>query len=105
MRVFVVFRTIFLYGMERAVIEIFDAVRPEVKPVFHTSSCNRNSHYDFIHELESPKLTCTFFPDDHCGTWFRSGYCFADGPDCRKRGMKNCHQSLVLVAESGAHDE
>ena len=38
MRVFVVFGTIFLYGMERAVIETFDCLRPEVEAVFHTSS-------------------------------------------------------------------
>ena len=37
-RVFVPFTTPFLYGMERAVIELFDALRPDVEPYFLHSS-------------------------------------------------------------------
>ncbi len=64
MRVFIVFGTIFLYGMERAVIETFDCLRPEVEAVFHTSSYNRSSHNALMQELESRNMTCTFFPDE-----------------------------------------
>jgi glycosyltransferase involved in cell wall biosynthesis len=64
MRVFVVFGTIFLYGMERGVIEIFDYLRPEVEAVFHTSSHNRDTHNALMQELESRKLACTFLPDE-----------------------------------------
>src|ERR1019366_1706066 len=64
MRVFVVFGTIFLYGMERAVIETFDCLRPEVEAVFHTSSYNRDTHSALMQELESRNLACTFFPDE-----------------------------------------
>jgi glycosyltransferase involved in cell wall biosynthesis len=64
MRVFVVFGTIFLYGMERAVIETFDCLRPEVEAVFHTSSYNRNARTPLMQELESRNLTSTFFPDE-----------------------------------------
>jgi glycosyltransferase involved in cell wall biosynthesis len=64
MRVFVVFGTIFLYGMERAVIETFDCLRPEVEAVFHTSSYNRDTHNALMQELESRNLASTFFPDE-----------------------------------------
>lgn len=64
MRVFVVFGGIFLYGMERAVIETFDCLRPEVEAVFHTSSYNRDAHTALMQELQSRNLTCTFLPDE-----------------------------------------
>jgi glycosyltransferase involved in cell wall biosynthesis len=64
MRVFIVFGTIFLYGMERAVIETFDSLRPEVEAVFHTSSYNRDAHTELMQELESRNLTSTYFPDE-----------------------------------------
>ncbi len=64
MRIFVVFGTIFLYGMERAVIEIFDCLRPQVETVFHTSSHNRDTDNALMQELNSRNLTCTFFPDE-----------------------------------------
>lgn len=64
MRVFVVFGGIFLYGMERAVIETFDSLRPEVEATFQTSSFNRDTNNALMQELESRNLTCTFFPDE-----------------------------------------
>ncbi|MGA9207021.1 MAG: hypothetical protein WB347_04415, partial [Terriglobales bacterium] len=33
-RILIVFNTVFLYGMERQVIESFDLLRPEVEPHF-----------------------------------------------------------------------
>src|SRR6266542_4664503 len=64
MRVFVVFGGIFLYGMERAVIETFDSLRPDVEAVFHTSSHNRDTHNCLMRELESRNLTYAFLPDE-----------------------------------------
>ena len=44
-RVLIVFNTPFLYGMERAVIETFDLLRPEVEPLFLMT------HYAYRNDL------------------------------------------------------
>ena len=61
--------------MERAVIETFDSLRPEVEAVFHTSSYNRDTRNALMQELESRNLVCTFFPTSEVGP-----LCDAHGP-------------------------
>ena len=52
MRVFIPLITPFLYGMERAVIEIFDSLRPEVEPHFLQSNRIYQRRPPIIDEME-----------------------------------------------------
>jgi glycosyltransferase involved in cell wall biosynthesis len=62
-RVFVPFVTPFLYGMERAVIELFDALRPEVDPYFLQSSRIFQLQPPIIGEMRRRKFSIQLLPD------------------------------------------
>src|SRR5437899_2668880 len=62
-RVFVLFVTPFLYGMERAVIELFDALRPEVEPYFLQSNRIFQLHLPIIHEMTRRQFSIEYLPD------------------------------------------
>jgi glycosyltransferase involved in cell wall biosynthesis len=71
MRVLVPFGTPYLYGMERAVIEIFDAIRPEVESHFIESKAIFDEGFPVIKEIERRRLHFSLFPDE--GGWPRVG--------------------------------
>src|SRR5947209_20095975 len=62
-RVFIPFTTPFLYGMERAVIELFDALRPEVEPYFLQSNRIFQLHLPIIHEMTRRQFSIEYLPD------------------------------------------
>ena len=63
MRVFIPLITPFLYGMERAVIEIFDSLRPEVEPHFLQSNRIYQRRPPIIDEMESRGFYIELLPD------------------------------------------
>lgn len=52
-----------VYGMERAVIEIFDLLRPEVEPHFLMSDTSRRRGLPILREIEERRLPHSFFSD------------------------------------------
>jgi glycosyltransferase involved in cell wall biosynthesis len=64
-RVFIPFTTPFLYGMERAVIELFDALRPEVEPYFLQGSLIFKDRPPVIDEMLSRGFSISLLPDKH----------------------------------------
>lgn len=63
-RVFIPLVTPFLYGMERAVIELFDALRPEVEPYFLQSNRIYLRRPPIIDEMERRGFFITLLPDE-----------------------------------------
>ncbi len=62
-RVLIVFNTVFLYGMERYVIELFDLLRPEVEPHFLLSYTTYRKQLPLLAEIERRGLEHSFFSD------------------------------------------
>jgi glycosyltransferase involved in cell wall biosynthesis len=62
-RVLIPFGTPYLYGMERAVIETFDALRPEVTTEFLISTMAERRRRPVIVEIEARGFARSFFPD------------------------------------------
>ncbi|MFI5089794.1 MAG: glycosyltransferase family 4 protein [Terriglobales bacterium] len=62
-RVLIVFNTVFLYGMERQVIESFDLLRPEVEPHFLLSYTTYRKQLPLLTEIERRGLEHSFFSD------------------------------------------
>ncbi|MEZ5353428.1 MAG: glycosyltransferase family 4 protein [Bryobacteraceae bacterium] len=70
-RVLVPFNTAVLYGMERAVIESFDAVRPDIEPCFVITNTAISRGLPVVGELRRRGLECRTFSDR--GDWPRIG--------------------------------
>jgi glycosyltransferase involved in cell wall biosynthesis len=64
-RVFIPFTTPFLYGMERAVIELFDSLRPDVEPYFLQGSLIFRDRPPVIGEMLSRRFSISLLPDKH----------------------------------------
>jgi glycosyltransferase involved in cell wall biosynthesis len=65
-RVLILFPTPYLYGMERAVIETFDALRPDVEPCFVQGSLIYKAGLPVIEEMRRRGLNISLLPDkDH----------------------------------------
>ena len=62
-RVLIPFGTPYLYGMERAVIETYDALRPEVMPEFLISTMAKKRRRPVVLEIERRGFAHSFFPD------------------------------------------
>src|ERR1700731_3742201 len=62
-RVFIPLTTPFLYGMERAVIELFDALRPAVEPYFLQSNRIFQRQPPIIHEMMRRGFSIELLPD------------------------------------------
>lgn len=62
-RILIVFNTVFLYGMERQVIESFDLLRPEVEPHFLLSYTTYRKQLPLLTEIERRGLEHSFFSD------------------------------------------
>ena len=62
-RVLVPLITLYLYGMERAVIEAFDALRPEVEPYFVQSSRINGRNPPIIQEMRRRGFPIVLLPD------------------------------------------
>jgi glycosyltransferase involved in cell wall biosynthesis len=62
-RVLIPFGTPFLYGMERTVIEVFDALRPQVDPEFLLSTMAARRRAPVVLEIERRQLRHSFLPD------------------------------------------
>lgn len=62
-RVFVPLVTPYLYGMERAVIELFDSLRPEVEPYFLQSNRIFQRHPPIVREIIRRGLSFKLLPD------------------------------------------
>lgn len=66
-RILVPFNTPHLYGMERAVVELFHTMRPEVEPHFVTAESFKRARLPVIAELERLGLEHSFLPDGDGG--------------------------------------
>jgi len=64
-RVFIPFTTPFLYGMERAVIELFEAPRPDVEAYFLQGSLIFRDRPPVIREMLSRGFSTSLLPDEH----------------------------------------
>jgi len=62
-RVFIPLVTPYLYGMERAVIELFDSLRPEVEPYFLQSNRIFQLQLPIILEMTRRRFYVQFLPD------------------------------------------
>ena len=62
-RVFIPLVTPFLYGMERAVIELFDSLRPAVEPYFLQSNRIFQQQFPIIREMTRRKFSMQLLPD------------------------------------------
>jgi len=62
-RLLIVFNTVYLYGMERQVIELFDLLRPEVEPHFLLSFTIYRQQLPLLAEIERRGLEHSFFSD------------------------------------------
>ena len=62
-RVLIIFNTIFLYGMERATIETFDLLRPEVEPLFLMTYTARRLDLPVLREIKRRQLDHKFLSD------------------------------------------
>lgn len=70
-RVLIPFHTAALYGMEKAVIETFDCLRPEVEPLFLVSRTAETLRIPMLDELRQRGLSFSFYSDR--GDWPRIG--------------------------------
>ena len=66
-RVLVPFNTPYLYGMERAVLDLFSAVRPEIEAHFVSAESFRRTRLPVVEELEARNFTHSFLPDGDGG--------------------------------------
>ena len=64
-RVLVVFNTVCFYGMERATMEIFDLLRPDVASHFLIQRSNQRYGTRLLREFRARNLSFSFFSD----TW------------------------------------
>jgi glycosyltransferase involved in cell wall biosynthesis len=62
-RVFIPLVTPYLYGMERAVIELFDALRPEVEPFFLQSNQIFQLQLPIVEEMKRRGFSIQLLPD------------------------------------------
>jgi glycosyltransferase involved in cell wall biosynthesis/ubiquinone/menaquinone biosynthesis C-methylase UbiE len=62
-RVTVLFNTPNLYGMERAVIELFSALRPDIEPLFVMTHVTLREKLPVLKQIEGRGLPHTFWPD------------------------------------------
>jgi glycosyltransferase involved in cell wall biosynthesis len=62
-KVFIPLITPFLYGMERAVIELFDALRPEVEPYFLQSNRIFQQKFPIVYEMKRRGFSIQLLPD------------------------------------------
>lgn len=62
-RVLIPFASPYLYGMERAVIETFDALRPQVTPEFQLSNMGLKRRTPVVQEIERRRFAQSFLPD------------------------------------------
>jgi glycosyltransferase involved in cell wall biosynthesis len=62
-RVLIIFNTVFLYGMERATIETFDLLRPEVEPLFLMTYTVRRLDLPVLREIQRRQLAHKFLSD------------------------------------------
>ena len=88
-RVFVPFVTPFLYGMERAVIELFDALRPEVEPYFLQSNRIFQMQLPIIREMTRRRFSIQLLPDQT--HWERLA---------KPRSLKHLFQMIVASIRS-----
>src|SRR5215475_11461819 len=63
-RVFIPLVTPFLYGMERAVIELFDSLRPEVQAHFLQSNRIFQRHPPVVREIIRRRFSFELLPDE-----------------------------------------
>jgi len=87
-RVLIVFNTVFLYGMERQVIESFDLLRPEVEPHFLLSYTTQRKQLPLLAEIARRGLEHSFF-SDHTD-WPKIG---------RPRSLRQAWQMLVAMIQ------
>lgn len=66
-RVLVPFNTPYLYGMERAVLDLFSAVRPEIEAHFVSAESFRRSRLPVVKEIEARDFAHSFLPDGDGG--------------------------------------
>src|SRR5437763_12020588 len=85
-RVLIPFHTMSLYGMERAVIETFDLLRPQVEPHFVMSLTPRQMKLPVLGEIEHRGLGFSFL-SDRTG-WPRIG---------RPRSLKDAWRMIVAM--------
>ena len=64
-RVLIVFNTLCFYGMERATMDIFDILRPDVAPLYLTTRSNERYDTAVLRELKKRNFSLAFFHD----TW------------------------------------
>jgi glycosyltransferase involved in cell wall biosynthesis len=69
--ILIIFGTIYLYGLERGVIEIFDLLRPNVTPLFLISRTAQRLNLPVFAEIKRRNFHYTFL-SDHEG-WVRLG--------------------------------
>lgn len=62
-RVLIVFNTVFFYGMERYVVELFDLLRPEVEPHFLLTYTTYRKKLPLLAEIERRGLEHSFLSD------------------------------------------
>ena len=62
-RVFIPLVTPYLYGMERAVIELFDSLRPEVEPYFLQSNRISQLNFPIVREMARRGFSVELLPD------------------------------------------
>lgn len=91
-KVLVVFHSYTLYGMERAVIEMFDFLRPRVAPLFLMGHGTFRENLPVFVEVQRRGLPCCFFSDTT--GWF----CFR-----RPRSLRNVW-GLIESAVKGNRD-
>lgn len=87
-KVFISFVTPFLYGMERAVIELFDALRPQVEPYFPSKRIFER-HPPIIGEMIGRGFSIELLPDRT--DWERLG---------KPRSVKHFFQMLVATVRT-----
>lgn len=88
-RVFIPLVTPYLYGMERAVIELFDALRPEVEPYFLQSNRIFQLQFPIIREMERRGFSIQYLPD--WSHWERLA---------KPRSLKHLYQMIVASIRS-----
>ncbi|MBZ5567103.1 MAG: glycosyltransferase family 4 protein [Acidobacteriia bacterium] len=62
-RVAVLFNSPFLYGMERAVIELFSVLRPEIEALFVMTHVTLRENLPVLRQIEARGLPHVFWPD------------------------------------------
>lgn len=88
-RVFIPLVTPYLYGMERAVIELFDLLRPEVEPYFLQSNRISQLNFPIVREMARRGFSVELLPDQT--HWERLA---------KPRSMKHLWQMVVAAIRS-----